>query len=436
MRYFKLFLFLLILSGALYAQWYERSNGLPQFYFSYAIDAVDSLVATGIFSITENHIPDSIYLTINGGDLWYARALPNDLIAYEYLYDVSITDENKIWFCTGEGKIFNTTDGGNSWQLQFDDTSKTKFMNYIEMFDSLNGIAMGDAPSINEPALFLKTTNGGISWVSQNQLYFIGESNSNIWRTVDFVNMSTGYFILSDGQLYKTTNGGVFWLNISNLNMRVLKAFNGNILLGVDQYILHRTTNGGLSWESYQSNLLNFGYDIEFLPGDPSKVWYTSSRACFSTDYGTTWVEEFNLDNYNFMDIVFKDENSGWLIVSSNVPPYPVRIFRTTNGGFGGLVSVDGMENTVTDLQYGLKQNYPNPFNPSTKIKYSVPQTSNVELKIFDIIGDEIETFVNEVKPAGTYELTWYAEQLPSGIYFYQLRAGSFVETKKMVIIK
>jgi hypothetical protein len=87
-------------------------------------------------------------------------------------------------------------------------------------------------------------------------------------------------------------------------------------------------------------------------------------------------------------------------------------------------------------VQFQLDQNYPNPFNPSTKIKYSIPQSSNVVIKVFDILGNEIETLVNEEKSVGTYELTWYAENLPSGIYFYKLQTGSFVETKKMILMK
>jgi len=83
-----------------------------------------------------------------------------------------------------------------------------------------------------------------------------------------------------------------------------------------------------------------------------------------------------------------------------------------------------------------LYSNYPNPFNPSTKIKYSIPQTSQVQIKIFDVLGNEIETIVNEEKPAGTYELTWNAVNLPSGVYFYHLCAGSFIGTKKMMLIK
>ena len=90
----------------------------------------------------------------------------------------------------------------------------------------------------------------------------------------------------------------------------------------------------------------------------------------------------------------------------------------------------------ILPLKFELSQNFPNPFNPSTKIKYTVPQSSNVVIKVFDILGNEIETLVNEEKQTGTYELTWYAENLPSGIYFYRIQAGSFIDTKKMILLK
>ena len=86
--------------------------------------------------------------------------------------------------------------------------------------------------------------------------------------------------------------------------------------------------------------------------------------------------------------------------------------------------------------EYALAQNYPNPFNPSTKIEYSIPQLSNVVIKAFDILGNEIETLVNAQKPAGTDKITWYAENLPSGVYFYRIQAGDYIETKKMVLLK
>jgi len=86
--------------------------------------------------------------------------------------------------------------------------------------------------------------------------------------------------------------------------------------------------------------------------------------------------------------------------------------------------------------EFSFEQNYPNPFNPSTKISWQSPVGSHQTLKIFDILGNEIATLVNEYKPAGKYEVEFNAANLPSGVYFYQLKAGSFVETKKMVLLK
>ncbi|MGB5847067.1 MAG: T9SS type A sorting domain-containing protein, partial [Ignavibacteriaceae bacterium] len=104
--------------------------------------------------------------------------------------------------------------------------------------------------------------------------------------------------------------------------------------------------------------------------------------------------------------------------------------------GWNNPVGVEDEETLEIPSAFSLDQNYPNPFNPSTNIRYSIPQSSNVVIKVFDILGNEIETLVNEEKAVGTYEITWYAENLPSGVYFYQLRGGSFVETKKMVLMK
>jgi hypothetical protein len=100
--------------------------------------------------------------------------------------------------------------------------------------------------------------------------------------------------------------------------------------------------------------------------------------------------------------------------------------------------------NTLTDVEdeifepiaFRLYQNFPNPFDPNTKIKYSIPQSSQVVIKVFDVLGNEIETLINEEKPVGTYELIWNAANVPSGVYFYQLRAGDFTAVKKMILLK
>jgi hypothetical protein len=85
---------------------------------------------------------------------------------------------------------------------------------------------------------------------------------------------------------------------------------------------------------------------------------------------------------------------------------------------------------------YHLYQNYPNPFNPTTKINYQIPELSFVTLKVYDVLGSEVTTLVNEEKSVGSYEVDFDATSLPSGIYFFRLQAGPFVETKKMILVK
>jgi len=92
--------------------------------------------------------------------------------------------------------------------------------------------------------------------------------------------------------------------------------------------------------------------------------------------------------------------------------------------------------NVNAPVTYSLDQNYPNPFNPSTKIKYSLPVSGCVSLKVYDILGKEVTMLVNEEKTIGTYELNWNPTNLPSGVYFYRLQAGSFVQTRKMILLK
>ena len=108
--------------------------------------------------------------------------------------------------------------------------------------------------------------------------------------------------------------------------------------------------------------------------------------------------------------------------------------------GWDGVVtSID--EDTISPNDFILYQNYPNPFNPSTKIKYTIPAVGTslmkfVQLKVFDVLGNEVATLVNEYKPAGEHEIEFNASDLTSGIYFYQIRIGGYLETKKLILAK
>jgi len=96
--------------------------------------------------------------------------------------------------------------------------------------------------------------------------------------------------------------------------------------------------------------------------------------------------------------------------------------------------SIENNQNIITE--FSLSQNYPNPFNPTTTIKYQIPESGLVTLKVYDILGNEVATLVNEEKPAGSYRAELNGSNLSSGIYYYRMRAGEFVGTKKMILLK
>jgi hypothetical protein len=102
----------------------------------------------------------------------------------------------------------------------------------------------------------------------------------------------------------------------------------------------------------------------------------------------------------------------------------------------GDVIIVSADDEQFIPTEIALKQNYPNPFNPSTSIQYTIGDMQFVSLKVYDILGNEVATLVNSEKPAGVYEVEWNAGNVPSGVYFYQLKTGSFVLTMKMLLVK
>jgi hypothetical protein len=166
-----------------------------------------------------------------------------------------------------------------------------------------------------------------------------------------------------------------------------------------------------------------------WIIGIEGPIYYTS-------DGGENWVlQSTRFMDYRTWSISMFDNTTGWVAGKYGQSGYPERgiILKTTTGGASFIEEIE-IDESPTHCY--LNNNYPNPFNPSTKIRYSIPLSSKVVIKVFDVLGNEIKTLVNEEKPAGTYELTWYAEGLPSGVYFYQLKTENFIETKKMILMK
>ncbi|MFA6457103.1 MAG: choice-of-anchor D domain-containing protein, partial [Bacteroidota bacterium] len=124
--------------------------------------------------------------------------------------------------------------------------------------------------------------------------------------------------------------------------------------------------------------------------------------------------------------------DSGFIIIQSNSVSSPDTIKVN-----GVAISPTGIMSTMgLPTIFSLSQNYPNPFNPSTVIEYGLPKDSQVRIIVFDILGRQIKTLVNEEKAGGRYNVEFSANSLSSGMYFYQMRAGLFVETKKLILLK
>ena len=253
--------------------------------------------------------------------------------------------------------------------------------------------------------------------------------------SVFFTDSNNGWAVGRSGTILKTTNGGNEWLNLTTVNFHHFYSvhFINNSIGWIAGNRIIKTTDGGETWFiQYPTGDIE---SIHFV--DENHGWAVGDGGTIlkTTNGGENWVEEPDVSKERYYSVNFTDKNTGWVVGRNET------ILKTTTGG-ATYIKEEEIDEIPTN--YNLSQNYPNPFNPSTKIRYSVPQSSNVVIKVFDILGNEIETLIDEQKSVGTYEITWYANNLPSGVYFYQLQAGSpsagsgqsFVETKKMILLR
>ncbi|MCW8811205.1 MAG: YCF48-related protein [Ignavibacteriaceae bacterium] len=343
----------------------------------------------------------------------------------EQTYLNSITFKgNEIWAVGAGGVILNSINNGISWDENYVNATWLSDIKFIN--DDL-GFIVG---SISGLACIYSTKNGGDSWELQQTF----NEYSGI-EGIEFASENLGWMIAYSNGLLKSADLGQTW----NVVVDSIYFF-GNIATSGDSAWFSygrnvlRTTNAGLSWESFRVfnyEGINFGAGrIDFVN---SKVGYLSTgdgRVFKTQDGGETWIEEECPSVMPIQAIDFVDVKRGW-----------------TFGDCGTILKRDpnyvyvGSEEQDSPKEFILSQNYPNPFNPVTKIRYEIPgQARNdidlVTLKVYDILGREVATLVNEEKPAGQYEVEFNSPNLPSGIYFYQLKVGLFVETKKMVLIK
>jgi len=376
-------------------------------------------------------------------------------------------------------QITRSTDGGTTWSIvPYSTTSRSAF-NCIQMLDNNNGWICGSLGAV------YKTSNGGVNWDSVAIDALPGSLN---FRKIDFVNANTGWVFASgfasgsadSATIFKTTNAGVNWTRqilpqagSSSSNRGVYGAdmldANTGYLCSYQPRPWH-TTNGGSTWllDSIPDGFGGFMYDIKmtgpttgYIAGSSGRVYKTTNGLIWDTlSIPTRSFSNLALDfiNTNVGYIVgssgtaFWTTNAGvnWATVNTQAQSSVYNVFMTPDtkafgvGANGAtfknntvITSIAGNE-TGLPTSYRLEQNYPNPFNPTTTIKFALPKTGLVSLKIYDVAGREVMRLINNQSMNAGYQTQFFnGSMLSSGIYFYSLIVDNkLVDTKKMVLIK
>ncbi len=357
-----------------------------------------------------------IVKTTNGGQNWEITQFPSSHSFYSSTYN-----NGTIWI-VGTIVIYST-DYGLNWNTvdQFGNTTFRK----IKFLNSNLGFLVGNSNYI------YKTSDAGQSWhpieVEPPQISY---------ESISIINENVFYLFGSSEKLYKTTDGGISWALIGNYAFIKLEFVSQTDGWGLRHSHLFNsfiqyTSNGGFDWENRLyfppggNNILDFHFvnsQKGFAVGDFGNIWITENG-------GQTWSLQHISPVFFLNEISMLNELTGYISGSSGM------VLKSTTGG---VSSFEG--DNFNLFNFKLYQNYPNPFNPATTIGYQMPDAGYITLKIFDVLGNEISTLVNEYKPAGRYEVNFDASSagggLASGVYFYQLRAGNFVKTMKMILLQ
>ena len=328
---------------------------------------------------------------------------------------------------TYTGGVFKTTNNGLNW---------TQIINGL----SVQYIFSLTASGINlfagtDQGLFL-TTNYGNNWIARNTGISNKYVNSILIKDSNIFIATSEY--ASGGGVFLSTNNGINWTQ-AGLNEKAISSLTaiGNFLFAGTYEGVYRSSNNGNNWLAVNNgltglnvkkliswgNLLIAGFDTYPFGGG---VYAT-------TNYGDSWINT-NSGFYNIPSIYS-------CLITDNIilaGTYGQSVWRRP------LSEIIGIKNISSEVPEGfeLGQNYPNPFNANTIIRFQIGIDSRlrgndkVVLRVYDLMGREVRTLVDERLEAGVYEVRFDAGELPSGVYFYRMEAGSFMETRKLVLLK
>ena len=310
------------------------------------------------------------------------------------------------------------------------------------------------SPFFEDFAGFASSTDGGATWADSQNIFDMNGINGTLPSKSNIRVNGLPQIVVDN-----STGSRSGWLYIVTNEKNLTPA-------GTDaDIILHRSTDGGTTWSSgirvNQDGLSNG--KIQYFPsmdidqyGGVNILYYDDRNTASdsaevylarSTDGGETWTERVISDHrLKPKPIIGGGSNyQGDHIALKSVGD---KLFALWMDDFSGLYQIwcTIFDLTVLDVRqsqsevpssFGLEQNYPNPFNPETVIRYSLPVTSDVTLKVYNVLGQEVAILrMNEEMKPGKYEVNFNAASLSSGVYFYRLQAGSFVETKKLVLMR
>ncbi len=379
----------------------------------------------------------TVLFTTNSGTSW--KSVGGGTIGTNTVDAVEAVNATTAFITTysgNTGRIFRTTNGGTSWSLVESKTGVA--FGGIQMKTALEGYAIG-SPSAGKWNV-IKTKDGGATWNSiatepkEDSLTVLGENYAGphyvrpygvqlLGDTISFGSVS--------GVVYRSTNLGATWSTSSSVSPLSALHFNSSSvgLSGSSYYDSIRfTSDGGISWKKASAA---WAKPVTYISGSNNEFWATNgSSIAYTKNMGQDWSFSTpgywglsgNLYALSFSPVV--SQLNGWAVGASGL------ILHYKRGETPTALYVPN-----TPAKFGLGQNYPNPFSSTTSIKYTVSESGFVSLKVFDKMGTEVASLVNEQKPVGEYSIDWSAAGLVNGIYFCKLQNGNNCKVKKMLKI-
>jgi photosystem II stability/assembly factor-like uncharacterized protein len=309
-------------------------------------------------------------------------------------------------------------------------------LNDIYFIDELNGWAVGRLQENVWSNILVSTNNGGSTWIKYNQ----ANAGTGL-NAVYFTGLSDGWAVGNGGVVLKTADGGSKWENVdigTTCDLQDVKfkdSSKGWIIGGKNSYygweaiILH-TDDGGATWNTqlYDTNLLL----VKGSFPDQENGWVVGSKKNYggivlqTLDGGATWHEQTTGTHYSLYSVFFIDSQEGWIGGSGG------SILHTTNGGVSGYKPIPG---SIKDTK-SMIQISPNPFTRQTTLEFTLQQSGQVHLAIYNQMGEKVAVLADEYKPVGEYKISWNAAGLPAGMYYCRLQAGTQIYSGKMILIK